>query len=311
MARIKGPDASMFRRMPALRARMLMRDTGRGTLYVTLWPRKRARPLHPTTQEQVKKFTAAQAMAKRVFPEMMIAAISLTKRTSLMPRDVLTKALYGQLITLHQIDGRTYVPTGTVNQISALLDLITNVPGQGLVRGAERWEGGSAAGGGGEWAWSRLDADISVNVDFTAAATMGMCFRCRQSGSFDKLRFYIGAPQNWTFVARLAEIDENFQIVSLVNADPLVIPEQESHVYEVDLAGELFAGIRYAILISRTDANDNSECRLNRADRSAWTVPFTNLRFTRLAKKVPAIGDTLTQASTTQYPMFGLRWSPE
>ncbi len=97
-------------RFPALKGALVV-DTFRGQIRVRKWPRKRGKPKSAVTRRQNKWFTAANRLAKRVWPDQISLAMVMTKGTGLYPRDLLLRQMSGGIYDLITSDGVNYKPT--------------------------------------------------------------------------------------------------------------------------------------------------------------------------------------------------------
>lgn len=289
---------------------MIIQTNGRGTLYARAWPQRRKRPLHPTTIEQITKFTAVQHVAKRVAPDIAVAARSVTKGTALMPRDIITKALYGNLLAIHSPGERTMIPMSTAQQISALLDLLANQPGDMLQRGADLWGPSQGGTGGSAWHWWKGYNAIATDTDFTGAATMGNIWDQYEDAQISETMARWSVINGETYVMRVARLSGTNVIQEIVSSDPVAVSDAIVYPRRFRLLATLIAGQRYALLLSRTSGADNSECRAYRNSGSGPLWPGRHIGWTRPAKIAPAIGDTLTIVNANDAAPFGMNYLP-
>ena len=97
-------------RFPALTGK-LVAQTFRGQIHVQKWPRKRGPSKLAKQRRQVKWFSDANALAKRLWPDQIKLAMIMTKGTGLYPRDLLIRQMSGGIYDLFTDDGVHYQPT--------------------------------------------------------------------------------------------------------------------------------------------------------------------------------------------------------
>ena len=97
-------------RFPALTGK-LVTQTFRGQIHIQKWPRKRGPSKLAKQRRQVKWFTDANALAKRLWPDQIKLAMIMTKGTGLYPRDLLLRQMSGGIYDIFTGDGVHYRPT--------------------------------------------------------------------------------------------------------------------------------------------------------------------------------------------------------
>lgn len=125
----------------------------RGQRHIQAWPRKRGKPKSAVTLVQNAEFVRFVAAVNDMSPDDRIAAIEIAKGTPYTWRDVLSRAITGQLV---EIDG------GTLVDIQAALDGLTEVPGSLILRTTEGWRGLDP---GGETQMLAVDGGLPAWVD--------------------------------------------------------------------------------------------------------------------------------------------------
>lgn len=113
----------------------------RGLTVLSKWPRKRGKPTDPAALERIEKFHQAIELCRYVSAATLLAAKEATIGTSLMPYDLMVKAMYGRLFMMQCDDGRILRSRAVVNDVSQNLDLLTTTFGSVLVRGQDGWTG--------------------------------------------------------------------------------------------------------------------------------------------------------------------------
>lgn len=306
MAKIGPPRHDLYTRLPALRGRLVLRTNGRGQLIAQAWPKKRKRPLHPTTQAQNERFRQEIAVSKRVPSEFMIAARSLTHRTALMPRDVLIKAAYGQLVTLHLEDGRIYTSMTNYLKVSTNLDLITNLPGKTLIRGQDFWEGIDFPTAGANWQYSYQTDWRSTTFSGSSYAFKGYVLEPLQTTSVNALLAVFNAILNATYKMVICELDGSDEIVAVVSSDELTALQTETQPFAFPVSTVMTANTRYAIMIGRTDDADDYAMPVYFGGAANFQWPCRQIKTARLASADPAIGQTINSPSSTDCPPLGM-----
>lgn len=142
MAILKGPYYG--RRSPSLMKHLVVREW-RGQIVLAAWPRKAKRPLHPKTVEANEKFRQAQILSKYLISQQQVLAREASEGTPLLPRDLLTAAMYGRLWAIDIVGEGTFYSNAMVSDVSQNLDIIGQTPGDTMARAAEGWE--AVAGG--------------------------------------------------------------------------------------------------------------------------------------------------------------------
>lgn len=303
MARIKAPQIGMFRRAPGLRGILVIQASANGTLYARKWPSKRKRPLPPVQQDQNARFRTAQLLAKRSYPEQVIAAQSFTQKTALMPRDIITKATYGLLITLHQTEGRIYVPMATIQQISAMLDLITNEVGAGLIRGAQIWEGTPPGGMGANWQFPIWDAFVDTLTSGSSYAFKGSKFRAKADMLISGAVGSFTGVEGETYKFVIAEIDGSGVIQAITESDEVVAGDTDRWPRTFAISASLEAGKDYALMMGCTSQGDSYAFPCSYQSTIGWTLPAATHKRAQIAKASPAVGDTVNIADYYAHPI--------
>lgn len=138
-----------------------MIDIVGGKIRVRKWPRKRRRAKTTAEQQGRDKFAAAQRAAKYIAPGIMKMFTEKTQGTPLLPRDLSTMMLYNRMYAFQLPDGRKVYPMPAYNDVSEALDVISNLEGMTLKRGANGWEAAPYGEGGGGWELIKQD-DMAV-----------------------------------------------------------------------------------------------------------------------------------------------------
>ena len=108
--------------------------------YVSAWPNKRPHVLPPHTATQSEWFKQANILCKYLAPELQVSAKQATKGTPLYPRDVLIACMRGTLFYTTAKDGTKTFSMATRRAVSDSLDVLSQLTGSLIYRGAEFWE---------------------------------------------------------------------------------------------------------------------------------------------------------------------------
>lgn len=193
--RLKGAFAG--RRNAAVGKAFYVREL-RGQLLACKWPKKRGRPLHPTTLEQNERFTQANKMAQYAPASVQMAHRKLVEGTGLLPRDMMISSMMGRGWQFLVTTGRKRYPVAALQDLSDTLDILGALAGDIIGRGPELWQHvrptdvgqvltsqgpgvlpafQAAAGGGGGWTeledttlTSSLSIGERMNVDIPGNA---------------------------------------------------------------------------------------------------------------------------------------------
>jgi len=106
------------------------------------WPRKRGPPKSPAQADQVAAFKQAIEWAKNPDPYDYALAVEGAKGSGMYPRDILERAMFGQLVICYMKDGTILQGRPQVaTSIQTLLNQITEKEGSIIFRGVANWEG--------------------------------------------------------------------------------------------------------------------------------------------------------------------------
>lgn len=153
-----------------------MQDVSGGKERVRAWPRKRNKTASKATQENRLKFRNAQLAAKYLSPQQQLDFRNTVEGTPLLPRDLVTSMLYQRLAAFIMPDGKVVYPKVAGRDVSETLDILTQTPGMGLIRGAQLWEPVpiSAFTGLGVVLVQEMDLAAVASVDLEAFAGLPM-----------------------------------------------------------------------------------------------------------------------------------------
>lgn len=98
--------------------------TWRGRLVVCKWPEKQPHKQPPEVLARRQKFKDAQLLAQYIAPKQQIVAREVTDGTPLLPRDLLTAAIYGRLFSVTIAGERTIYSVAAAHDVSLNLDAL-------------------------------------------------------------------------------------------------------------------------------------------------------------------------------------------
>lgn len=105
-------------------------STWKGAPRTSAWPRKRGQPKSATTLQQNEEFARFVAAVADMPADQRIAAMEIASGSQYTWRDVLSRAITGQLV---------YLDGGTLVDIQMALDTISEVTGAIIIRTADGW----------------------------------------------------------------------------------------------------------------------------------------------------------------------------
>jgi hypothetical protein len=161
-----------------------------------------------------------------------------------------------------------------------------------MVDGFPVWQNAASGGVSGQWALTPTAGPSGIS-----AATKGNYFTPATDMKVDALAMYGNIVAGGEYHARVYTLSGS-TITAIVDSGAAVIPvTTETNWLPLPLTQQvtLTAGQRYAIAISRVDAGDSYALPVT-ADSSVYPNCMANTSdtYARIAKAIPAIGDTLT-----------------
>lgn len=122
----------------ALRGDVYIRPHAGGFI-VTTWPKKRPTPRNAKEADARSMLQVATIASLYMDAHQTLFSRELSKRTGLAPRDHLMMALFNRVGHWTLRDGRKLYSMASIQDVSALLDTLGQVPGDILVRGKDWW----------------------------------------------------------------------------------------------------------------------------------------------------------------------------
>lgn len=98
--------------------------TWRGKLVISAWPRSRKGTLSAASLQRMEDFKNAQLLSQYLIPQQQILAREVSEGTPLLPRDLLTAAMYGRLWAIVIKGGRTIYSKAAAHDVSENLELL-------------------------------------------------------------------------------------------------------------------------------------------------------------------------------------------
>lgn len=115
-------------------------STRNGKMFATKWPRKRGPAKTPGAYYQQQTFGIAANWAANAEPANLAMAIEMAKETTMIPRDFLTAAAYGKILTITLPDGTQWERYWDVAVNAQLtLDQVTTTVGALIYRSPAGW----------------------------------------------------------------------------------------------------------------------------------------------------------------------------
>lgn len=274
-----------------------------------------------------------------------VAAYKLSQNTLYLPRDLIAKAMYGTLVQVTLADGtRMWGVRQLTTQVQALLDQISQNPGDMLLRTGDGWVAlvpganagdvltnqgpglipkwqPSSGGGGGTSAlvappigpWAGKDTSNNAMKALTFVPEVNMTISSVMFLHDDSLAGTYEA-QIWTLPGGLT----SRVLGTLLATSPAVHDTSATgwpviHRLPFSSAVPLTAGTVYCVAIVRTDGTGSSPIDLYYS-AATYTPPPMPASFqisSVLASKTPASGNTMSASGNPFAPWaVGMEWTP-
>lgn len=260
------PDA-----VPRVRGRFLVRPW-RGIWVAAKWPRKRGSSQHPNSVWTAQQWAYAARWSANPLPLDYATAVAMVEGTEWMPRDLLMRAYFGKAYEVVSPDGTVW----TTNSHSP------PPPRRPAVT---------------QWQFNCFDQVDDTSTSTSAFAFKGQIFVARATGTItaSMARFTPVNGANYKMV--LAVLDGSDVIQSIVSSTIQTIAGTERRWREFDLTAPITNGVRYCLMIGRTDGGNTYvlPLQVNINQRFQW--PMSNVSIARLAQQTPAIGHTINNNS--------------
>jgi hypothetical protein len=259
------PDA-----LPRVRGILLSRIS-RGVAIAQKWPRKRGPSETPQQVYLTQQFSRAAHMAANAEPMSAETARFFSKDTVWLPRDLLVRAAYGNLFEIILPDGTKAYQTshaypGTVTPE----DLRVRQYHPNLTSGV-----------------------LALANSTSSFATKGVLVIPDQDTDIEAVVFPFTPVSGATYVARVLALDAALVITAVETGPAKTISGTLKKPYEFEIGTAMLAGTRYAICLSRTDGADNYALPCVASANANFLWPCRDLGYSRIAKAIPLIGDTV------------------
>lgn len=259
------PDA-----YPRVRGSILTRTTEH-QIIVQKWPRKRGPSTTWKAYFLTQQFGIVGRMAANAEPMSWETAKYWSQGTVWMPRDILVMAAYGKLIEITGTDGTVFVPADHSAPATPTL------PRPKVT----------------QWYSNAVNGVLAAAVSSTALAFKGSCFEPAQAMQLYSVSMNFTPVNGATYRAVCATLNGSNQITAIVNGPSKQIGGTVRRSYEFDCQIALVAGVRYALMIGRTDGANTYAMPVSNQSGANWLFPCVDLGFARLAQNAPAIGHTV------------------
>lgn len=275
----------------------------RGQIIAQKWPRKRGKPKPGPVLENSRWFTAARKYAKYRPAKEQNAAREAAAGTPLLPHDLIMSAMAGRLLSISGRGEPYYRSFRAMTDVSDSLDIITNIPGQTLVRGDDQWIGVDGSGGGANWVLSHNPSQFYSGTSGSSYAFKGAYLTPQVQMAVTDLMFSAQFTSGGTYRIAFGKADGSDVITEVTLSDPVTAGLTGRYMMVFPFAFSMEANQQYFIMLGRTDAGNTFSLSVSFRDGPSWMAPITNQGGIRLAKVTPAVGDTINQPVSDTVPM--------
>lgn len=287
----------------SLRGRVVFR-TNRGLLVAQKWPRPRGQPKTEQHKQQVEWFRQAQQLAKRADPKTQATIRQAVHRSPLMPRDLATSLMAGRAYSLARGPRDVIRSIRAMTEVSKALDLISNSPGDTLIRGASTWVGAPLPMIGPSWLNPAPELAWTLEQVPSSFAWKGTMFTAVQPTAIGQLGAILDLDPAATYRAAIATLDLTDQITSILYSLPTVPGREGREFVAFDLNFVANTNDRVAMIVGRTDATGTYALPTLFLDAVYLPLPGRAQGWCRAATILPAIGDTITTGTTGTNTVF-------
>lgn len=305
-----------------------------GRLIYAKYRKKSGKPKSQITRDQNEWFRQANLLAKYAPSDDQWMVIEVAKGGPWYPRDLLMSAMRGRLFEVLIIDGQEYRAVAVVEDVSSDLDFVAGtVEGTLLVRGASLWQAlvpttaghvltsngadtlpSYQAGGGGGGASLATQFPLT-SYSGSAYAWKGFNFIADRTFNITNLSAIINATSGHKYRGSVIEYNAGLTIDAIVQTTAEITSGVTTRLVLQEPLGAtalIEEGKRYMIGWSRTDGTDTFGFPLALAKAATmfqgiparWFALASTVETAgRVAKAVPAIGDTVNESSGAQFFM--------
>lgn len=241
--------------------------------YIKAWPPRRGRNQSPNSIWTAKQWAYAARWAANVIDIDYATAVAMTAGTDWMPRDLLMRAIYG---TAYEV----VAPDGTVWSVNPHSP---PPPRRAAVT---------------QWMFNQFDNANSTSTDAGAQCFKGGIITPREQIAVTGLRSIFTGVNTAQYKMVVCQLDAGNVIQAQVSSEVITVADTERRWREFSISATLFANIKYAILVGRTNglATYAMPLALNAAPH--WQFDVTQQGGARLANLVPNVGQTVTAVAT-------------
>jgi hypothetical protein len=244
----------------------------RGVIIAQKWPRKRG---PSKTDQQVfltQQFARASRMAANSEPMQVDTARFLSSNTVWLPRDLLVRAAYGNVYELTAPDGTKAYQTnhGYSGIPQRARPLVMN------------------------WQPNQNSGALTATNSTTAFAFKGTGIVPDTDMTLNGLQVVLTPVVGGTYLPICCELNGANVIQSIVAGTPRTLATITKKVWEFQITAPLTQGVRYAIMVGRTNGVAAYVLPLVGSTNGTFMAPLTQLGAARIASINPAIGNTVT-----------------
>lgn len=236
--------------------------------YAQKWPRPRGQTQHPNSIWTARQWALAARMASYANPLDYATAVAMVKVTDWVPRDILMRAAYGTAYEIYDQDGRQW-------------PVVPKSPPKPRRTPVSAWQ------------WPLWDDAYGGTSSGGAQATKGISIRPLQDIDILDVAAIFTTVAAAQYKVTIAELNATNVIQNVVQS-PIMIPSAVTTAPRLfNVQATLRSGVKYAILVTRTDGLSTYVLPLTYRTYSRWLAPIVGQGLCRLATTNPAVGQTL------------------
>jgi len=264
------PDA-----YPRVRGVLLTRTTEHG-LVAQAWPKKRGPSKTSAQIFLTKQFSLAAQYAANTEPIQWETAEYLSRDTVWMPRDILVMAAYGKLYELRDPTGQLYTQASHAapDHSSEGIPQVT------------------------QWQATHAQGAYAGTVSSSAFAAKGNTLTPDIEMELFALQMLLTPVNNAVYNVFVCRLNGSNVIQSIVTGVPRQLTGTVKKLYEFQCSATLAAGVKYAIMLARTDSTNTYVLPVASPTDGNFLIPAIQGTSARIAKAVPLVGDTVDVSAT-------------
>lgn len=287
----------------SLRGRVVFRTT-RGVLVAQKWPRPRGRPKTEQHRQQVEWFRQAQQLAKRVDPKTQATIMKAVHGGPLMPRDLATSLMAGRAYSVARGPHDVIRSARAMSEVSKSLDIISDLPGNTLVRSDQNWIGVPLPSIGASWLNPAPELAWTISQSPSAFAWKGTTFTANQPIVINQLATIMTLDAVATYRAAIATLNSSDEITSILYSLPMTPGRTGREFVPFELSLVCNTDDRIAMMVGRTDATSTTPIATFFLADVHLPIPARQQGWCRAATILPTIGDTITTDETGSNTVF-------